>query len=206
MKIALLLVCTVLFSGCAIRFANADRRLDSSFRKIYVPSATDMSTTGGNSGKLSMELRKLLALDTRFELVGIEKARWALDIEVLDRKKTVVKIGECLEGRESQIAGQAFNCKEVLGTFNQATAGSEEEAVHLSVRARAVDLNSGKTMFTKNYAASSTYRVVGSAETEVAIQRTPQLHSLRYQENLDNAVSGSASSIASQIAADILSL
>ena len=194
-------------SGCVVRLTNSERSVDTSFRKIYLPAATDISARGGHAGRLSAAVRRAFALDTRFELTSLEDARWALDVQIKDSMLAAAKTEECKLGTEVLASG-SYACTQVLENFNQPEISSEEEQLLLDIDVRAIDLNTGKSLRSLRFekVASGAFPVVGDADIRARLRATPELHALRYVENVDNATDTIASNIAAQIIASMLTL
>ena len=199
--ISLLLV--VVTGGCAVHFANAERQVPSGYRKIYLPSATDKTTTTGHASRVSRALRRQLSLDTRYELTSWQEARWALDISVVEASTSVGRVATCLKG-VGTLASGAVDCGRL--SFHQARVSAEEETMGLKILARAIDLTDGKVLFSKTYPMTQVYAVVGDADTQTNLKGTPQLHALRYLENRDDAVSQMGEQVAAQISADLMTM
>lgn len=193
--------------GCVVRLTNSERNVETSFRKIYFPAATDISTHGGQASRISVAVRRAFALDTRFELTSLDEARWALDVQIKNSLVTATKTEECKLGTEVLGSG-AYGCELVLNNFNQPTISSEEEQLFLDVDVRAIDLNTGKALRSLRFekVSSGAFPVVGDADIRARLRATPQLHALRYVENRDSAVDTIASNIAGQVLASMLTL
>jgi hypothetical protein len=203
---------TAMHISCVIRFSNSERQLDASFRKIYVPSGTDVSTRGGQASRLSLSIRRALALDTRISLVDLEEARVGVNIVVNNRTLVPTKTEECkidtTSGDSVKIASGAYSCAEVRSNFNLPAVSSEEESLYLDVDVEAIDLNDGKTLWRKRFEkiSSGPFPVVGAGEVRDGLAFTPQLHALRYVENTDLATQAIGSSIAQGVLDGLLQL
>lgn len=195
-------------NACVIRFRNSERGLDASFRKVYVPAATDISTRAGPAARISYAVRRAMALKTQISLVPLDEARLGVDIQVNNQTRSTVKALECnktVDPARQTVASKSYTCSQ-LG-FSQATVSSEVEAVTLNVVARAIDLNTGKVFFTKTFEMNRQYQVVApEGELQNNIAALPEVHALRYQENGDNATVEIAEVIADQVVDSILSL
>lgn len=195
--------------GCVVRFVNADRRVDSSFRKIFVPAATDTSTRGGQAARLSAAIRRAIALDTRFALVSMEEARWALDVQVRNSQRQTAQTSDCeRDADKNSVASGAYSCDSVKLSFSQPSVSSETEVVSLSVNARAIDLQTGRALVSTSFdtITSGELPVVGTEAVQRNLARTPELHALRYVENIDRGVENIADKIAASLLNTLLSL
>lgn len=197
------LLAVSIFQGCVARFSNSERNVDGNFRKVYVPAVNDVSTRGGQAGRVSAAVRRAIALDTRFSMSSLQNARWALDVTIRDSVRQTTRFEECKQAGEV-LAGDAYACTNVERNFNTPEVSAEEEALLLDVDVRAIDLNNGGTLAAKRYArvSSGAYNLVGDDDTRKMLAATPELHALRYVENADDAVAR----IGQTIAADILAL
>jgi hypothetical protein len=186
---ALTLCIAIFHTACVFRFSNAERNIDSSYRRIYVPSVADSSTRGGNSARVSQALRRQLALDTRFELVPADQARLAVDVRIVDTRRVTTKISECVKDSDT-VASTSRLCADLKNNFAVPDASSEEETFQMDAQVRILDLSSGKTLYSKSYQniSSGAYDIVGNTETKAPLQKTPELHSLRYAENANEIV------------------
>ena len=164
------LLLALVLGGCVTGFTNAQRRLDSRSRTLFVPAVSDVSSRGGNSGRLSVAIRRALALDTRFQLVPIEEARWAVGMDLVNVDRRTETAAECA-GSNTQanatVASLAFACKKLQEQLALAEVSSETESVGLDLRVRAVDLTSGATVLTLRYDASrrATFKAPSAATT-----------------------------------------
>lgn len=200
-----------LLCGCVTGFTNAQRRLDARERSIFVPAVVDTTSRGGNSGRLSMAIRRAIALDTRFQLAPLEQARWALGMDLVGFDRRTEKAAECAGSQsqpDAEVASRSFTCKQLTGQLALAEVSSEEESVGLDLRVRAIDLNTGKTMLAIRYDPTrrAVFPVVGNQDVQAGLRLTPQLHALRYLENEDAAVEAMGAQIAANLLGSILSL
>ena len=194
-------------SGCVFRYANAERNIDSAFRRVYVPAVTDASTRGGQAGRLSHAVRRSLSLDTRFALVPANQARVAVDIQILESAKVTAEVVECKTGTEI-LAAESTSCDAVKRGFNLPDASAERETALLDVRVRVVDLNDGRLLYNRvlPQVSSGPYPLVGEAETRAGLKRTPELHALRYVEKVDAAIDRIGQTVAAEVSGVLLSL
>lgn len=197
-------------AGCVVRFRNSEQGLNSSFRRIYLPASTDTSTYGGASARVSYAVRRAMSLRTEISLVALDEARVALDLQILSRSRVTSEQLECSSDetvRNSQfLASGAVPCRTERG-FAQAEISAESERQNMTVQARAVDLNTGQVLFTRNFDLASGYPIVSADEdVKVQLRSVPEYHALRYMENADKAVQSMANQVASQIVGSILSL
>jgi hypothetical protein len=204
---ALTLCIAIFHTACVFRFSNAERNIDSSYRRIYVPSVADSSTRGGNSARVSQALRRQLALDTRFELVPADQARLAVDVRIVDTRRVTTKISECVKDSDT-VASTSRLCADLKNNFAVPDASSEEETFQMDAQVRILDLSSGKTLYSKSYQniSSGAYDIVGNTETKAPLQKTPELHSLRYAENSDAAIAVAGRALANEIVTALLTL
>lgn len=208
-RTAILLLLALSTQGCVLRFSNSDRRIDANYRRIFVPSAVDSSSRGGQASRISRQLRQALALDTRFVLVPLNEARLAVDVQILDSKKVTTATADCdRKPTNNRVASGAFSCDDAMLNINQATVSSEKENLVMEIQVRVIDLNSGHIVSKNTFKnISSEYPVVSASDTVNAnLSRTPQLHALRYVENMDGAVDSIGSSVASSVLSALLSL
>lgn len=209
-------------TSCVIGFSNGQRHIAEEYANVYIPAANDVSVTAGNSTRLSSAVRKLLARRSDLHLVALKKARWALQIKILDRKQTIVAVDNCSNPGTPNVASGAYSCAAIhpeLTTpntssptsFNQPAISPQSESIALVVSVKAIDLNTGKTMWSKLYAGDLPPAVfneigdVGDGRTMTYLQNTPDMHPLRYQEAVDGAVQSFASAIAEDIQTQIFS-
>lgn len=210
MRILALVVCAglgVLNTGCVFRYANAERNIDSAFRRVYVPAVTDASTRGGQAGRVSSAVRRALSLDTRFALVPANEARVAVDVQILESAKVTTEVVECKAGTEV-LAAESSPCEVVQKGFILPDASAERETALLDVRIRLVDLNTGRLLHNRvlPQVSSGAYPLVGEAEARAGLRRTPELHALRYVEKVDSAIDRIGQTVAAEVVGVLLSL
>jgi hypothetical protein len=212
-------LCTFfLFSGCVIGFSNSSNRVPVIYSKIYIPSATDSSIYSGNSSRLSFAVRSLLASKTDIQISNLDEARIALIIKILDRQQSIAAVDNCNNASGTPtVANGAFSCiqihPELTGgdktaptSFNQPSISPSSERMSLVVDAKAIDLNSGKILWAKRYFAGNIPAIVfneigdnGDSRTMAYLAKTPELHGLRHQEAVDNAVQSFSNNIANDL-------
>ncbi|WP_397600664.1 hypothetical protein [Silvanigrella sp.] len=212
----LIAIISLILNSCAVGFSNKQRYIPEEFSKVYIPSAKDSSIYSGNSSRLSQSVRQKMALRTDIQMTDLENARWALQIKILDRKQSIVAIEDCKNPSTASVASGAFKCSLIHPelnnssttsptSFNQPTKSPSQEKISLVVQVKAIDLNSGATMWAKQYAANNIPEVVFNeigdtdGNTLKYMQWTPDLHVFRYQEAINNAVKSFSEAISSDI-------
>jgi hypothetical protein len=234
-NLSMLSLCVL--SGCVIGFTNAEVGLESTFRRLYVPSATDSSVRGGQAARVSGAVRRALSRDTRFTLTSLDEARWAIDIRLADRRQVTTKISDspCVKQDDGThtgvVASRSYNCGAnalprlkdpkdpslgETGTLdnnsraslveNVPSLSSEKETIHLSFFVRIIDLETGQVFSSFKTNLPAEFDVVGSDEIQGRLAATPEIHALRYVDNMDTAVEGIGSQVATQILAAVSSL
>ena len=203
--------------ACTVGFGNASRHVPSEFSRLYIPAAKDHSPYGGNASRLSQAVRERLARRSDLILTDLHHARWALSITVLDRVQTVQSIDDCNNPGTPTVANGAYECSkihpELTGgdeslphSFVQPSLSPDDESMSLVVLVKAIDLNTGKLLWSKRYEDSNIPAVVfneigdtGDGRVLTYMQNLPDMHALRYQESVDNAVSNYSQAIAKDI-------
>lgn len=215
MKILSYFILILLFmNGCVVGFSNSQNRIPVLYSKIYVPAANDTSVYSGNSSRLSYAIRSVLANRTDLQLTSLEEARVALQVKILDRLQSITAVDSC-KNAGGTVASGAFSCMQIhpeitpggssnaVTSFNQPSVSPSSESLALVVDAKAIDLNSGRILWAKRYFANNISPVVfneigdiDSGRTMSAMAQKPDLHGLRYQEAVDNAVLAFSNTIA----------
>lgn len=213
------IVISIFFNSCVIGFSNMQNHVPEEFSNVYVPSVKDTSIYAGNSSRLSQAVRQRLALRTDIHMTNLQNARWALQIKILDRTQSIVAVDSCKNPSTPTVASGAYLCTsihpELTNTtntpttsptsFNQPSISPSQEKISLNVEVKAIDLNSGATMWAKLYSASNipavVFNEIGDTDgnTIKYTQWTPDLHVLRYQEAIDNTVKSYSDAIAADI-------
>ena len=211
-----IIIISFILQSCVVGFSNKQNHISEEFSKVFIPSAKDTSVYSGNSSRLSQSVRQKIALRTDIQMTNLENARWALQIKVLDRKQSIVAIDDCKNPSVASVASGAYTCSSIhpeLSTpnttsstsFNQPSKSPSQEKLSLVVEVKAIDLNSGATIWAKRYTASNIpeaiFNEIGDTDgnTLKYMQWTPDLHVLRYQEVVQNAVKAFSDSIANDI-------
>ncbi|MBX9703553.1 MAG: hypothetical protein K2X39_05315, partial [Silvanigrellaceae bacterium] len=83
-------------TSCTVGFSNSLRQLDSRYAKIFIPSAYDSSSFGGQASRLSMAVRTLLSKKTDIEISDLDEARWAISIKIMQRNQLVTQVDDCI--------------------------------------------------------------------------------------------------------------
>jgi len=187
------------------------------YSKIYVPAANDSSVYSGNSSRLSYAVRNVLANRTDIDLTDVENARVALQIKIIDRQQTITAVDSCKNANGTPtVASGAFTCTlihpELTGgdpsqptSFNQPSVSPSQESLYLVVDAKAIDLNNGKVLWNKRYYAANippaVFNEIGDTDsrTMAYMSNKPDMHGLRYQEAVDNAVQAFSNAIANDL-------
>ncbi len=209
--------------GCVVGFTNAQNHVPVLYSKIYLPAAIDYSIYSGNSSRLTYAIRNVLANRRDIQLTVLEDARVALQVKILDRLQSINAVDDCHNlGGTSSVASGAFTCSAIHPelsqsnpgptSFNQPAVSPRSESISLVVDAKAIDLNNGHILWAKKYVASNisptTFDEIGDAgdnRTHAYTAQTPDLHSLRYQEAIDNAVKAYSNKIADDIKNSLIS-
>lgn len=197
-----LFACLFVLSHCVVHFTNSEYRTDGDFRRVYLPSMTDDGTLGGNSLRLSTALRKKISTNTRIILTSMEDARWALDIAIKGRNVQTETWIDCKEQAPNKVVFSGSAVCENLG-FNQSKISSEREMITMKIVASAIDLRTGSVMKTRDYSLQSpVFDVVGPEAVQTDLSAFPQLHALRYAENVDTQINNIAIYLADLIEGD----
>lgn len=213
----------IIFNSCTTGFSNKQNHIPEEFSNLYVPSAKDTSIYSGNANRLSQSIRQKLSLRSDINLTNLQKARWALQIKILDRNQSIIAVDSCTNPSTPNVASGAYLCSAIHPelnetntnstskpptSFNQPSVSPSQEKLSLVVEVKAIDLNNGATMWAKLYSANNIPSIVfdeiGDTDGNVKkyTQWTPDLHVLRYQEIIDSTVK----SYSDAIATDILSM
>jgi hypothetical protein len=192
--------------GCAVNFTNAQQGISPEYRKVFVPAATDISTSGGNSLRISQAVRRKLAKNTQFELVPLEEARWGIDIRIVARKIGITLVEVCTTANPI-IASGAHKCDDT--NIHIPTKVADQEGVGMVAEIHTIDLRTGQTIRKSQVDLNPSevpFWVVADrngdgARVRSSLSRTPELHALRYAENLDAAVERAGERIATQVMA-----
>ncbi len=200
-------------------FANKESHVPFVYSKIYLPAAHDSSIYSGNSSRLSTAVRRILAQRTDVKLSPLSEARIALQIRILDRVQTIVTVDNCQNPGTPFVGNLAFSCAKIHpelaqkktndvqlpSAFNQPSISPNTENLSLAVAVKAIDLNTGETLWGKNYFANNiapiVFNEIGDTDNRASsgLAQTPQLHGLRYQEAIDNAVESFSNAIAADL-------
>lgn len=211
--ITFILFCT---NACVVGFDNSQKRIPKDFASLYFPSAVDSSISGGNSSRLSSAIRQKLLQRSDINLTDIQHARWALQVKILDREQSIVAVDTCKNPTTPSVASGAFSCTAIHPkfsttkdakpyAFNKPSISPAKERLSLVVESKAIDLNSGQTIWAKRYFANNVPAIVfdeigdTDGNTVKYMQQTPDLHSLRHQEVIENAVLAFSQTIAKDI-------
>ena len=215
-----LLILTLFNQSCVSGFSNRQNHIPPAFSNVYLASAGDVSPYAGNSIRLSFAIRNILAQRSDLNLTSLETARWVLEIKVLDRQQSITAVDSCKNPGTQIVGNGAFACSTINQSadgvpknFNAPSISPSSEQLYLVVQVRAIDLNNGRVLWGKRYSQKNTSPAVfseigdnGDGRTISAMQKTPDLHTLRYQEAVDNAVQAFSKTIAIDIQTMILSL
>jgi hypothetical protein len=193
-----------LLSACAVHFSNAQSRISPEYRLLYVPAAADASPTGGNSLRISEAVRRALMKNGQFRLVGAQDARWGIDIQLRERRIAIQTVEACSPSERTFGAG-AYACDE--SNIQLPTKVAATEGIALTAEVSAIDMRTGQSVrrtVVQIKDSEVPYWVVADKEGDGArvrqsLSRTPELHALRYAENIDNSISRVGDRIASQI-------
>lgn len=189
--------------GCAIHFTNAQSRIAPEYRLLYVPAAADSSTTGGNSLRVSDSVRRALVKNGQFQLVSPSEARWGIHIMLRDRGTVIQTVEACTA--TTRIGADAFACDSSNTQLPTKVAATEGTTMVAEVSA--IDMRTGQAVrrtIVQVKDIETPYWVVSDKEGDGArvrqsLSRTPELHSLRYAENVDANVQRVGDRIAAQI-------
>ncbi len=201
---AIIPIALALQTACAIHFTNAQSRIAPEYRLLYVPAATDASATGGNALRVSDAVRRSLVKNGQFRLVGANEARWGIDMQ-LSNKRIAIQTVEACSTSERTFGAGAYKCD---GTDIQLpTKVAATESVAMTAHVSAIDMRTGATVKRTVIQIKDSevpFWVVAEKEGDGArvrqsLSRTPQLHALRYAENIDATVERVGERIASQI-------
>ncbi|BBH53274.1 hypothetical protein [Fluviispira sanaruensis] len=216
MHIIFILFLAFALNGCVVGFANMHNHVPEEYTKVYIPAANDFSIYGGNSSRLSYAIRSKLSERTDFVFSKLEDARWALQVNILDRKQSITAVDSCKNPSTPNVASGAYSCAKIHPEslnpttntpydFNKPTVSPSSEQLSLVVDVKAIDLNTGNIMWVKRYSASNisptVFNEIGDTDGRTLnyMQQTPDLHALRYQEAVDNAVKAFSTAIANDV-------
>ncbi|KAB8033422.1 hypothetical protein [Fluviispira multicolorata] len=216
MQKIIIFVLSIISNSCIIGFSNMHNHIPEEYAKVYLPAAHDFSIYGGNSSRLSFAIRNKLSERTDISFTNLENARWALQINILDRIQSITAVDSCKNPSTPNTASGAYSCAKIHPealdsktstpyAFNKPTISPATEQLSLVVEVKAFDLNSGKVMWAKRYAASNispaVFNEIGDTDGRTLnyMQQTPDLHALRYQEAVDNAVKAFSTAIAADV-------
>lgn len=223
MKWSYYLVFLIYFlSSCTVGFTNSRAHVPKAFTALYIPAAQDGSVYAGQSSRLSFAVRDRLSRNTDFRFTSLDKARWAVEIKILDRTQKIETADTCNNPGNPTVASGAYTCAiihpEITSgnpnttqphSFNQPSVSPSTESIMLQVQVRAIDLNTGAIIWAKNYSKQNlqvqTFNEIGDpgdGRTMTNMQYTPALHALRYREAIDKSVE----LLSDQIAIDIQNL
>lgn len=209
-------------TSCTMGFSNTNVHVPKAFENVYIPSAKDESIYAGQSARLSFVVRDKLSRYADFNFTSIDKARWALEIKILNKVQKIVTVDTCNNPGNPTVASGAYECAIIHPeittgnpnttqphSFNQPSVSPSTESTMLYVQVRAIDLNTGAVMWAKNYSEKNLSVQIfneigdpGDGRTMSNMKNTPNLHALRYREAVDNSVS----LLSERIAADIENL
>ncbi len=214
-KIFILLVISLNCSACVIGFSNFQNHIPEEYAKVYVPAAIDNSIYSGNSSRLSQAIRKELSLRTDLQLTDINHAQWALFIKITDRLQNIIAVDDCKNPSAASIANGAYLCSKIHPeltnqanvpySLNQPNISPAKEELSLIAEIKAIDLNTGNVIWAKEYSSKNiqpiSFHEIGDTDGKTVkyMQWTPDLHVLRYQEAVDNAVMSFANTVASDV-------
>lgn len=210
------LICAASFLfGCRVTWqANGEPATGGSLRGpvrvVHIPSAVDQTAHGGLSNRLTRALHLEALKNLQLRLVPIDEARVAVDVQIEDVSWSVVKVSECDSRSETAATGrmgsQAYGCKTVGYSVEQAEVTSEQEALTVRVTAQGVDLATGQSIFRRTLTAGSgAFDVVGDSTVTGNLTNRPEFHAIRYVDNRDRARQLVAESLGAQITGLILS-
>lgn len=202
------LTASTLLLSCTFGFSNAGIHIPQTHMKVYLPAAKDGSIYGGQSARLSFAIRERLTHTTDFEFTSLENARWALDVKILDKNQKIEIVDFCSNPGYPVVANGAYFCSiihpeittgdpntSLPTSFNQPSISPSIESLVLFVQVRAIDLNTGKLMWAKNYSDKNltpqNFNEIGDqgdGRTTTNMKDNPNLHALRFREAVDNAV------------------
>ncbi len=199
--------------GCAVSFTNSQQRISPDFRRVYLPAATDNTTSGGNSLRISRSVRRKLAQNTQFELVSIEDARWGIDIRIIERRVAITAVEVCTNANRTIAAG-AVQCDDPEFLVRLPQKVADQEGINMTAEISTVDLRTGQTVRRSQVdlkGIDAPYWVVADkngdgARIRTSLTSTREIHSLRYLENVDAAVERAGERIAAQVTSMMMSL
>ncbi len=199
--------------GCAVSFTNSQQRISPEFRRVYVPAATDNTTSGGNSLRISRTVRRKLAQNTQFELVPIEEARWGIDIRIVERRIAITAVEVCTNANRTIAAG-AVQCDDPEFQVRLPQKVADQEGINMIAEINTVDLRTGQIIHRSQVDLKGTdapYWVVADkngdgARIRTSLTSTREIHSMRYLENVDAAVERAGEKIAAQVTSMMMSL
>ena len=167
---------------------------------------------------MSAAIREILAHRTDIQLTPLSQARLALQIQILDRVQSIVAVDSCQNPGTPYVASFAYSCSFIHPeltnsnpnllaptSFNQPSISPNSENIYLVVDAKAVDLNTGHILWAKHYYANNipvvVFNEIGDTDNRTSsnMANKPQLHGLRYQEAIDNAVQSFSNAIAADL-------
>ncbi len=195
-------------SSCTFGFSNARIHIPDSYIKLYLPAAQDGSIYGGQSSRLTFALRDRLSHTTDLQFTSLKKARWALDVKILDKKQRIEVVDTCNNPGNPIVASGAYFCSiihpelttgnpdtERPTSFNQPYVSPNMESTSLYVHVKAIDLETGKMIWAKNYDDTNLTKQIfneigdpGDGRTITNMSDKPNLHALRYREAIDVSV------------------
>lgn len=209
--IAAIAACFALTSACTVRFTNAERSGPSPARPaVYVPTAVDVSSFGGHAGRISAAVRRRLATDPRVLLTSRDRARWGVDIRIIERNRLITAVERCYAGVK-RVGSAAYPCVE--DAIHQPSVSATGEQLQLTVDIIAIDLRTGASVASKRIdgSAGNFFVVADAGTTEgstilAGLSHTPELHALRYLENTDAAIDRIGNTIAGVVVAEVKKL
>lgn len=210
---ALLVLSSFLF-GCRVTWqANGEPASDGSLRGpvriVHIPSAVDQTAHGGLAARLTQALYLEALKNLQLRLAPIDEARVAIDVQIEDVSWSVVKISECDNRSEtaasSRVGSQAYGCKTISYSVEQAEVTSEQETLTVRVTAKGIDLATGQSIFRQTLTVGSgAFDVVGDSTVTGNLKDRPEFHAIRYIDNRDRARQIVAQSLGTQITGLIL--
>lgn len=200
----------LLLCGCQVTFSASGQAQGQSgdfVRSVYIPSAVDATPSGGLSWRLTQAVHLQAAQHLNLRLTNQRTARVGVSLEIAQTGWQVLEISECEtsdSGEEGlRIGSGTYRCSELKYTLQQARAASEKELLSAEVKVRAIDLQTGRSLFSRSFTATSgPFDVVGDGTLTANLIDRPEFHTLRYLDNQDQA----RQRVAEQLAGQIVSL
>lgn len=204
---SLLILCFAL-QACTFGFSNARIHIPNSHLKVYIPAAKDASIYGGQSSRLTFAIRERLSHTTDLQFTDLKSAKWALDVKIIDKTQKIEIVDTCNNPGNPIVASGAYFCSVIHPefttgnpdtsrpmSFNQPYVSPNMESTILTVQVRALDIDTGKIMWAKNYSDKNLTKQIfneigdpGDGRTITNMKDSPNLHALRYREAIDVSV------------------